>query len=248
MPTKKTIKQSATVPAVLVSATPQVPGSTTPAPATPAPATPPATPPPPLVTAAAGSSATHGTKVDVEASYQALIAGLLALYQPTDVFQLKSGTFTRDEIVAQLQTFVAAAETTKASNQVWRSDVQAEAAVEITVRPIRQGLRGIAQARFGNDGAELLKLGFAMAKTAKRSAAVKAEAVVKAAATRVARGTVGKKKKLAIKGVPAATTAPAAPAPVAAPASPVTATPGVATPVAATTPAPAAARPTGAAS
>jgi hypothetical protein len=51
------------------------------------------------------------------------------------------------------------------------------------VRPLRQGVRGIAQARFGADGAQLLQLGFTPAKPATKSAASKAQAALKSKAT-----------------------------------------------------------------
>ena len=75
MPTK-------TIPAT-TAVTP--PAASPPAPET-APPTPPAPPgatTPPLITGTA-NNANHGTKVDLQALYSSLIAGLLAIYQPTD--------------------------------------------------------------------------------------------------------------------------------------------------------------------
>jgi hypothetical protein len=207
-----------------------------PAPVTAPVATPVASPPalaqPPLATSTAAATlitatangSNHGTKVDLQAVYQGLVSGLLALYQPTDIFQMKTGKFTRDDLVTQFQIFVAAAESTKSANQAWRASVQAERELETSVRTLRQGVRGIAEARFGADGAQLLQLGFAPAKAVKKTAASKAEAVVKSKATRVARGTKGKKQKLAVTGETAAATATpekgVAPAPGVTPAAP----------------------------
>jgi hypothetical protein len=192
--------------AVPTPATPTVaaPVGSTPAPVQPQPAA--GSTPPPLITATANGS-NHGSKVDLQAIYQGLVSGLLALYQPTDTFLMKTGTYTRDELVTQFQGFVAAAENTKSTNQAWRASVQTERELETEVRTLRQGVRGIAQARFGAEGAQLLQLGFPPAKTVKKTAASKAEAVVKSKATRVARGTKGKKQKLDITGETAAAAA-----------------------------------------
>ncbi len=65
----------------------------------------------PLITGSAGTN--HATKVDVQSQYQAVVAGLLAYYQPGDLFQLKAGTFTRDELITEIQQFVAGCEKTK---------------------------------------------------------------------------------------------------------------------------------------
>lgn len=215
--------------------------------ATPTPAAPPNPPSPPTpstvsptVTGVANGS-NHATKVDLQALYQSVISGLLAFYAPTDTFLMKSGTYTRDDLVTKFQTFVAAIETTKSSNQQWRQNIQAERSLELEVQPLRVGVRAVAQTRFGKDGAQLLQFGFQPAKVAVRTPASKVLAAAKSKATREARGTQGKKEKAKLQGTvttvtvgtPApqagtGATAPTAPAPapatpaVAAPAAPVT--------------------------
>ena len=175
-------------------------------PVQPAPA---ANPPPPLVTGGGTSTSstgsTHSTKVDVEAQFQAVIAGLLAYYQPTDPFLMSDGTFTRDQLIARFHEFVSAVEQTKSDYQIWRTDVASEQALLTQVTPLRAGVRGIVQARFSKQGPQVLQFGFTPVKPPVRSAASKALAAEKAAATRKARGTVGKTAKAAIHGtVPAA--------------------------------------------
>jgi hypothetical protein len=171
-------------------------------------------PPPATLTPITGTAngSNHGTKVNLQTSYQALITGLLAFYQPTDEFTLKSGTYSRDGVIEQLQRFITAAEATKASHTVWRGTVQTERDVEAQVRPIRVGVRGIVGARYGADGTQMMQFGFQPAKRTKKSAQTKAQAVVKGKATRTARATKGKNQKKAIK-------APAAPAVAGTPAS-----------------------------
>lgn len=83
--------------------------------------------------------------------------------------------------------------------------------------------------RFGADSAEAHEFGYSARKVPVLSAAERANAVLLNHATRLARGTMGKKAKLKIKGTLVAPTAPAAPASVPAPAAvaPVTAAPAV---------------------
>jgi hypothetical protein len=156
-------------------------------------------PPTPPVTGVANGG-NKGTKVDLQTCYLALISGLMAYYQPGDGFLLAAGALSRDELIASFQRYVASAETTKASNQVWRADVQKERAAELAVRPLRAGLKSILEGRFGKSGTELVKFGFTPAKASVKTAAVKTAAAVKAEATRKARGTRGSVQKKKVTG------------------------------------------------
>jgi hypothetical protein len=238
------------------AATPPVAPAPAPAAAASSPAqSAPVTPSPaPLVTGSGKSTSstgsTHATKVDVQAQFQAVIAGLPAYYQPTDQFVMSDGTYTRDELVARFQGYVTACESTKSAYQVWRTDVAAEVTLFGEVQPLRSGVRGIVQARFTKQGPQVLQFGFEPVKTPVRTAESKLLAAQKAAATRAARGTVGKKKKATIKGAaPAAAPAPASPASpaaapvVASPAAPAPVAPAAAASVAAAAPAEAPATP-----
>lgn len=153
----------------------------------------------PLITATANGS-DHGAKVDLQAIYQAVTAGLLEFYQPDDVFQMSTGTYTRDELITEFQQFVSAAQNTKDSNAQWRSDIQTERQLEVHVKVLRKGVKGIVAARFGDTAAQLLKFGFTLPKPRKKSAKTKAAAVQKGLATREARQTMGKVQKKDIKG------------------------------------------------
>jgi hypothetical protein len=153
----------------------------------------------PLVTST-GSSNNRGTKVDLQAQYQSVIAGLLEYYAPTDPFHLAQGTYTRDELIAEFQSFVSACQTTKTANQAWRTAVQSERTLQSGIREVRKGVRGIVQARFGAEGAQNLQFGFTLVKTRKTSSETKAIAVEKGKATRKERGTLGSVQKKKIKG------------------------------------------------
>ena len=168
------------------------------APPPPAPPAQPPPPPPPVTGVANGSNT--GTKVDLQTSYVALVTGLLAFYQPGDEFPLASGDMTRDQLVADFNAFITAAEKTKSCNQDWRNAIQAERLSEASVKPLRQGVRSIVEAKFGKGATQLLQFGFKPRKTTAKTATSKAAAVVKTAATRKARGTKGSVQKLAVSG------------------------------------------------
>jgi len=105
-----------------------------------------------------------------------------------------------------------------------------------------ENLKAWVLGRFGAGSVEAGEFGFAPRKAPTVSAATRAHAVEQNKATREARGTVGRKKKLAIKGVIPTSTAPAAPATpsVTAPANAVVTLPALLT-TAPSAPAPAAA-------
>jgi hypothetical protein len=151
------------------------------------------------VTSVANSNNT-GPKAALQTSYVALIAGLQANYAPDYVFELPMGSKTTLEVVAMLQQFVQAAETTKGSYQSWRNDVQAERQIEQQVAPVRAGIKLALQSRYGKSGLPLLSYGFLPQKVTDKTVTSKAAAKVKGEATRAARGTVGSKKKLAVTG------------------------------------------------
>ena len=163
----------------------------------------------------------------------ALIAGLQAGYAPDYVFQLATGDQRCDEVVAELQRYVTAAQATKGSYQAWRKDVETERQVVVEVAPIRAAVHSILVGRYGKSSTQMLTYGFTPQKVAQRTVASKATAIAKNEATRTARGTKGSKKKLATTGgvtgvvitpVTASQTA-ATPAPQPAPAAAAGATP-----------------------
>jgi hypothetical protein len=164
----------------------------------PAPATPPPAPSPPAVTGVADSSSR--TKLELAAAYSTLIAGLLAFFKPNDVFTLPSGEMTRDQLIAFLQTFVTAVDATTSAHQAWQEAVQNEHAIQLVVRPVRADIKSTLVGRFGKSSKTLLKFGFVPAKQAVTTTKAMSIGVAKRQATRDARGTKGKKQKLAIKG------------------------------------------------
>ncbi len=88
----------------------------------------------------------------------------------------------------------------------------ARAAAEADRLAADENLKSWVLGRFGAGSVEASEFGFAPRKAPAVSASTRAHAVEQGLATREARGTVGRKKKLAIKGVIPTSAAPAAPA------------------------------------
>jgi len=141
-----------------------------------------------------------GTKVDLQTAFSALSSGLLAVYEPTDVFALSTGNETCEQLVGQFQQFIQAAETTKSAFVAYRAAVQAERALALQVLPLRSGVHHILIARFGRGGSDMLKFGYTPYVAKAATPAAKAAAVVKRKATREARGTKGTVQREAIQG------------------------------------------------
>jgi hypothetical protein len=138
---------------------------------------------------------------------------------------IDGAAITPADLKKSLQKQIDAADSTQAARAAWLSASAAEAALHDATVSTLSFLRSFVALKFGSKNeATLADFGFTPRTRKVPSAETKAAAAEKAAATRAARHTMGKRQKAKIKG----TVAPSAPA---------HATPGVAT---ATRPAPAA--------
>jgi len=164
------------------------------------------------------------TKVNIEALYQTLVTGILANLADVTTFPIGGGSYSREELIARFQEGIAAAEKTKASKNQWHLDVQSERQAQAAVRALRKAMQRYLQGRYGSDSAKLGEFGFAPSKPRKTSAKTKATAAVKAKATRVARNTVGKVQRKAVKAAPPASPPVASPPPASPPTAPSSAT------------------------
>lgn len=89
----------------------------------------------------------------------------------------------------------------------YKAALAARATSESQRLAVDDALKSYVLNRFGADSAEAHDFGYSARKVGEKSAATKAHAVELSLATRDARGTVGKKKKLKIKGtLPSAAT------------------------------------------
>ena len=147
------------------------------------------------------------------AEFQAALRGIRSLGKKTLVIDGKLWTLA--EIEALLQGQIDALQKNTANRASWLRDVAAQRATYAAqAAPFMKGLRAFALSQCGSASDEFLGFGFTPPKRAGRTVASKTQAVAQAQATRKARNTMGRKQKLAIKGVvPNATAQPAAPAP-----------------------------------
>jgi hypothetical protein len=180
-------------------------------------------------------------KADAVLQLQALLHGIQLKLPGVDPFLLYRLTLSRDELVKRIQTRLDTAIATKASRQAMHNAVAAERAAQAEFKPIRSALRSYLAGVYSANAPELQEFGFVQNRRPAKTVASKAAAVAKGKATRVARATKGRKQKAAIKGAPAASTAPAAsgatPAATAPAAAPSAANPAATSPAAAPSPA-----------
>jgi hypothetical protein len=141
-----------------------------------------------------------GTKVDLQTAYSTLCAGLLASYPAGYVFELTTGNETRDDLVAQFQQFINAAEQTKAALTAYKAAVQQERGILLQVQPLRAGVKNVLVAKYGRSGAQMRTFGWAPVVPNPPTPAERVAAAAKAKATKAARGTKGKVQREDIQG------------------------------------------------
>jgi hypothetical protein len=139
---------------------------------------------------------------------------------------LAGQAITPADLVKLVQSSIDAANAIAPARAKWTAAVQASRASTKKLVPILQGLRAYLVNTYGPTSTVLVDFGFSPTKTVVKTPEVKAEAAVKAKATRKARNTLGKNQKKDIKGTtvspvaaptpstgstPSAPTAPATP-------------------------------------
>jgi hypothetical protein len=139
-------------------------------------------------------------KADLQAQYTALMKGITDGLAGVDSFVFRKVTYTRLQLLAELQSVVDAANAGKVARAAFQVAVAKGRAVLANVAPVRAGVKTYLQSRFGKDAPELQSFGFAPAKKPARTVASKAKAIAQAQATCKARHTVGSKVKKTIKG------------------------------------------------
>jgi hypothetical protein len=150
---------------------------------------------------------TATTSINVTAQKATLAALLAALVKciraelgGVDPIVLNGSSHTQTELVDRVQAALDAIAAVKAARTALSQAVANQKAAVAQATPIRAGVRRFLQAKLGPNSPKLQEFGFTPARAAKTPVKTKAQAKVKAAATRVARGTRGKKQKAQIKG------------------------------------------------
>jgi hypothetical protein len=152
--------------------------------------------------------------------YQALAAALQGM--PDAEFVLGGKTYAKATLVALLTGYVTATEAVKPARQQWQKAIGDAKAALATAKPVRALLKTYLQGKLGKASPDLATYGFDPTRPPKTTVAGKASGVVKSAATRSARNTMGTQQKKTVKGdvVGVELTPVTAGAPAKAPASP----------------------------
>jgi hypothetical protein len=139
-----------------------------------------------------------------------LIVEGVAKHYATGTLVVQGSTLTGSDLQNVLKGYLGLLDAADADKAQWRKSVKAAKDEASKRRPFLRALKGIVTGQFGHDLSALADFGYPPPRAAKTKVAVKAEAQVKASATRKARGTVGSKAKLKVKSAPAPkTSAPA---------------------------------------
>jgi hypothetical protein len=133
----------------------------------------------------------------VIAAFQALIDGIDSELTDLKSLVINKQTVTKAQLLSSFQGRLTAAQSTKSARLAYHAAVAAEAQVAKQVAPERAGVKLYLVQRYGKSSPELQTFGFTPAKVPQKTAASKANAAVKAKATRKALGTKGKKQKKA---------------------------------------------------
>jgi hypothetical protein len=134
-----------------------------------------------------------------------LMEGVRAQYAaaPDTPVTLAGRTMTAAELVALLQADIDASDASRQAHAAWQTRVQEERESHQAIAPILRALTASVLSRVGDTvdaGRELASFGLTPRKLPERTVEAKVAAAEKGKATRAARGTLGKKERLAIKG------------------------------------------------
>jgi hypothetical protein len=149
-----------------------------------------------------------GSKQQRIGEMQQLSAGIRQ-YLSGKILTLAGKTITADDLLKEIDGYVAQLNTTDAAHANWIAEVRATAALEAAaIDPDLEAFESYLRGLYGASSQTLVSFGLAPRKPRTRTVAEKAETAAKSAATRVARHTLGPRQKAAIHGV-----APASPEP-----------------------------------
>jgi hypothetical protein len=161
----------------------------------------------------------NGNHIQQQAADQSLADGLTKNASRIPSLLIDGRSYTVAEVVQIVMGRVSASKAVDANHGLWLNAVKANKAQRAATRVFMTQLRQALQVMFASAVDILGDMGLTPRKQPQVKVAVKAEAALKAKATRTARGTKGKRQKAAIKGTVPTPPATATP-PVAAPTPP----------------------------
>jgi hypothetical protein len=137
-------------------------------------------------------------KVNVINGFVALRGALATSASAT--FELPSGTFTVPELTEEIDEYLGAVSDVSAAALAFHAAVEREKKLRASAFARRAELKAVIAARVGKHATGMASYGFAPAKVRVVSPKAKLLGAIKAKATRLARGTMGRRQKLAITG------------------------------------------------
>lgn len=140
-------------------------------------------------------------KGNVAAVAQKLAAGIQKHFAATASIVVAEGTFTPAQIAAELEKLATLRSAVEAAKALLKGAISDETKQMPELRAFYSAVIGYVRAAYGSSPAILADFGLAPKKARKApSVEQQAAAAAKRASTRAARGTMGKKKKAAIRG------------------------------------------------
>jgi hypothetical protein len=139
-------------------------------------------------------------KATTSALLTALVKGIETELAGVDPIVVDGSSHPRTELLDRLQAALNAIAAVKLARTALSQAVASQKASTAQAMALRAGVKRVVQTKFGPQSPKLQDFGFTPERVAKTPVKTKAAAKVKAAATRVARGTKGKKQKSQIHG------------------------------------------------
>jgi hypothetical protein len=140
------------------------------------------------------------TKVENDAEALDIIHGLSTKLSHVDVITLGGVDYNRTDLIVLFRGVLEAERGTAVAKGKWMQAVANERKVRAKVAPIRNLLRSHLESTYGKGSAVAAAHGFRAKERKKPSVKTRVEAIAKRKATREARGTMGKRQRLKIKG------------------------------------------------
>jgi hypothetical protein len=147
--------------------------------------------------------ANRSSKVTVSTINQQLESGL-PKYFPKKSFDINGEVMTTNAVVATLEKEDALNKAAVEAHAAWQAAASAANTQTEANDEMRVALKAAVKLALGPNNPALQELGYSVTSRPPRSSATNAAAAKKAAATRVARGTMSRKARLAIHGAVAA--------------------------------------------
>jgi hypothetical protein len=133
--------------------------------------------------------------------HRGLIDGARKHWSPTEPRHFGGKSYSREQVIAQLQSIIDAIAETFAAYAAWRAKVAKQRNLQRRLTNLVRYIEHIVRSEAGDDPTVLADFGLSLRKkTGPRTTKVKLEMVQKAAATRGLRHTMGKRQRRKIKG------------------------------------------------